>query len=93
MIKKISKKRQKLPKDTNNISYWREAYEKLTSEEKKKYEEKAEKKAAIYNKKMEAFKGIIFDIPKKPLTAFYLYIKDNLSNLKQKYKNLKMKDI
>ena len=54
---------------------------------------KLKKKAAIYNKKMEAFKGIIFDIPKKPLTAFYLYIKDNLSNLKQKYKNLKMKDI
>ena len=87
------KKGQKLPNGTNQISYWREIYEKLTKGEKKKYEEKAEKEAAKYRKKMELFEGIIFDIPKKPLSAFSLYLKDNIAYLRQKYQGMEKKEI
>ena len=42
-----------------------------------------------YQKKMDEFKNVIFDMPKKPLNAFALFMKDRLPDLKKEKGNEK----
>ena len=77
------KKGQKVPKGQTPAEYWKEDYENLAKEKKKKYVQKAESEKEKYLKKMEQFKTYVFDLPKRPLNAFSLYVKDRIPDLKQ----------
>jgi hypothetical protein len=77
------KKGQKAPNGENWLTYWRTMYSKLTEEQKKKYEEKAEKAQSVYLKKMELFNNKVFDMPKKPHSAFTLFLSDRMPELKK----------
>ena len=77
------KKGQKVPKGEKAVVYWRESYDQLPKDKKKKYEEKAIREKEKYEKKMEEFKNCVFDMPKRPLNAFTLFFKDSLHYLKK----------
>ena len=77
------KKGQKAPNGEKWLTYWRSMYSKLTPEQKKKYEEKAEKAKEKYEQKMKQFENKVFDMPKKPHTAFTLYVADRIPDLKK----------
>ena len=77
------KKGQKPPEGQSFLKYWGSVYEKLTPEQKAKYEEKAQKEKELYEKKLEQFKDKVFDMPKKPRTAFSFYLSDRLQELKK----------
>ena len=77
------KKGQKVPKGEKAVVYWRESYDQLPKDKKKKYEEKAIREKEKYEKKMEEFKNCVFDMPKRPLNAFTLFVKDRLPDLKK----------
>jgi hypothetical protein len=76
------KKGQKIPQGEKAVTYWRDEYENLTKEKKKKYIEKAEREKERYEKKMEEFKNYVFDLPKRPLNAFSLFVRDRIPDLK-----------
>ena len=77
------KKGQKAPEGEKWISYWRAMYSKLTPEQKRKYEEKAEKAKEIYEKKMTQFENKVFDMPKKPRSAFTLFLAERMPEIKK----------
>jgi hypothetical protein len=77
------KKGIKIPKGENPLIYWREEFNKLTKDKMKKYEEKAAKEKEKYEKKMGEFNNYVFDMPKRPLNAFSLFVKDHLPDLKK----------
>ena len=81
------KKGQKAPEGEKWLSYWRSMYSNLSPEQKKKYEEKAEKAKEKYDKKMEEFNNKVFDMPKKPLSGFLLYVTDRMPDLKKEKPN------
>ena len=81
------KKGQKAPSGEKWLSYWRNMYSNLSSDQKKKYEEKAEKAKEKYEKKMEQFANKVFDMPKKPHTAFALFVADRMPDLKKQKKD------
>ena len=49
----------------------------------KKYKEKAANEKEKYLKKMAEFSNYIFDIPKRPLNAFSLFVKDRIPDLRK----------
>ena len=77
------KKGIKIPEGVKAVAYWYEIYEKLPKDKIKKYENKAAADRERYNKKMEEYKNYVFDMPKRPLTAFSLFVKDRLPDLKK----------
>ena len=77
------KKGQKAPSGQKWLIYWRDMYSKLSPEQKKKYEEKAQNAKEKYDKKMEQFENKVFDMPKKPHTAFTLFVADRIPELKK----------
>ena len=81
------KKGQKIPKGEKAVVYWREEYENLSKDKKKKYEQKAEMEREKYQKKMKEFDNYVFDMPKRPLNAFTLFVKDRIPDLKEDRKN------
>lgn len=81
------KKGQKIPKGEKAVAYWREEFENLSKDKKRKYEDKAAKDRERYAKKMEEFNKYVFDMPKRPLNAFSLYVKDRMPDLKSEKKN------
>ena len=80
------KKGIKMPKGEKAVVYWREEFNNLSKDKRKKYEEKAEKDKERYEKKMLEFKNVVFDMPKRPLTAFSLFVRDRLPDLKKEDK-------
>ena len=82
------KKGQKPPEGENFLKYWRTMFDKLTPEQKKKYEDKKEKAKEVYEKKMEQFNNKVFDMPRKPVTGFALYVADRVPDLKKEKTNL-----
>ena len=87
------KKGQKPPEGQNFLKYWSSVYEKLTPEQKAKYEEKAKKEKEIYDKKFEQFANKVFDMPKRPLTPFAAYITEKIPVLKKEKPNLLINDL
>ena len=87
------KKGQKIPEGQNFLKYWRPIYEKLTPEEKAKYEEKAKKAKEIYDKKFEQFANKVFDMPKKPLSGFTFYVTEKMPLLKKEKPDLLLNDL
>lgn len=81
------KKGQKPPEGESFLKYWRTMFDKLTKEQKKKYEDKLEKAKEIYEKKMEQFNNKVFDMPQRPKTGFSLYMADRLPDLKKENPN------
>ena len=84
------KKGQKIKNGGNPLYYWKPIYNNLPINKKEKYEERAKLEREKYEKKMEYFKNVVFDIPKKPLNAFTIYYKysfiDFMKN--ENYKNM-----
>ena len=76
------KKGQKVPQGEKAVAYWRKSFDQLPKDKKKKYEEKAEREKERYAKKMEEFKNVVFDMPKRPLNAFSLFVRDRVPDLK-----------
>ena len=81
------KKGQKPPSGEKWLQYWRSMYLQLSNDQKKKYEEKAEKAKEKYEKKMEQFHNKVFDIPKKPLSGFQLFISERMPDIKKENPN------
>ena len=77
------KKGQKPANGESWIVYWRTVYENLPKEKKEKYKEKAQKAKEIYDKKMSKFQNKVFDMPKKPISGFSLYVRDRMPDLKK----------
>ena len=77
------KKGQKPANGENWLTFWRTVYTNLAKDKKKKYEEKAEKSREIYEKKMLQFQDKIFDMPKKPISGFRLYVSERMPELKK----------
>ena len=75
------KKGHKSPNGENWLKYWTSIYESLPLEKKKKYEEIAKKVRENYEKKKSQFKGKIFDMPKKAISPFLLYLSDRIPDL------------
>ena len=73
----------KVPKGEKAVAYWRPIFDKLPKDQKKKYEEKARRDRDRYERKMAEFKNVVFDMPKRPLNAFSLFIKDRVPDLKK----------
>ena len=73
------KKGIKIPKGEKAVTYWLPIYEALSKDKKKKYEEKASRDRERYNRKMEEYKNYVFDMPKRPLTAFSLFVKKEMT--------------
>lgn len=78
------KKGIKIPKGEKAVAYWYKEFEQLPKDKKRKYEDKAIKDKERYERKMEEFKNVVFDMPKRPLTAFSLYVRDRIPDLKKK---------
>ena len=87
------KKGQKAPDGEKWLSYWRTMYSKLTPEQRKKYEEKAEKAKEIYEKKMEQFENKVFDMPKKPHSAFTLFVAERMPEIKKEKPKIATSDM
>lgn len=82
------KKGIKLPKGVNNnIQYWSSVYVKLPMEIKNKYKKKSEKEKENYLKKNSEIENKIFDIPKRPISGFYLYVNDRIPDLQKEQPN------
>ena len=77
------KKGQKIPKGEKAVAYWRESFENLPKNQMKKYEEKAQREKEKYEKKMMEFKNVVFDMPKRPLNAFSLFVRDRVPDIKK----------
>ena len=83
------KKGMKIPKGEKAVQYWRPYYDELSKDKKKKYEEKAAREKERYQKKMDEFKNVVFDMPKRPLNAFTLYVRDRIPDLRKEKNNEK----
>ena len=77
------KKGQKPANNENWLTYWRTVFNNLSKEQKKKYEEKAEKAKEKYDLKMLQLQNKVFDMPKKPVSGFSLYVSDRMPDLKK----------
>jgi len=62
-------------------------FDKLSNEQKKKYEEKSEKEKEIYKNKIEKFNDKVFDIPHRPLTGFALFVSDRMPDISKEKPN------
>ena len=80
------KKGLRIPKGEKPIVYWRPIYDQLPKDKKKKYEEKAKLAKEKYEKKMAEYSNYVFDMPKRPVTAFALYVRDRIPDLREKDK-------
>ena len=81
------KKGVKIPKGEKAVVHWLPYFNDLPKDKKKKYEEQAKLARIKYEKKMEDFKKYTFDMPKRPLNAFSLFVRDRVPDLKKKKKD------
>ena len=81
------KKGQKPANGENWLTYWSSVYSTLSKDKKKKYEEKYARAKETYEKKKERFKNKVFDMPKKPISGFLMYVSDRMTDLKKKKPN------
>ena len=86
------KKGYKTPNGENWMQYWTSFYENLPPEKKKKYEKKAKKDRENYENKISQFKNKIFDMPKRIISPFLLYINDRIPDLKKQNPKEQMKN-
>ena len=70
----------------------REEFDKLTKEEKMKYEVKYIEEMKKYNEKMQKFKNYVFDISPAPINAFSLFMKDRLKGEKNYWSDAKVRE-
>lgn len=77
------KKGQKPANGESFLVYWRTVFENLPKEKRQKYEEKAQKSKEIYERKMLKFQDKVFDMPKKPISGFLLYVTERIPDIKK----------
>ena len=77
------KKGQKPPEGEKWLNYWQNIFSKLSEEKMKKYEEKAEKARERYDKEMLKFQNKVFDMPKKPVSGFILYLTERIPDIRK----------
>jgi len=77
------KKGQKPPKGEKWLIYWRNVFDDLPESKKNKYKKKAEEALEAYNKEMIKFQNKIFDMPKRPISGFKLYVSERIPILKE----------
>jgi hypothetical protein len=70
--------------------FLRQKYDSLLPNEKKKYEDLANKAKKEYLQKVEDFKDRVYDLPVKPSNGFRLYIKKRIPELTKDNKNKKV---
>ena len=87
------KKGQQIPKGEKAVAYWRKSFEQLPKDKRKKYEEKADRDKERYEKKMKEFENYVFDMPKRPVNAFALYVKDRIPDLREENKKLAINEL
>ena len=81
------KKGQKPANGESWLPFWKKVFDGLSAPQKKKYEEKAEKAKEKYDKQMLQFQDKVFDMPKKPLSGFNLYVIERMPDLKKEKPN------
>lgn len=67
----------------NFIKHYREEWEKLDSCKKEYYENKAKKGLKKYYEKMKKYDNKIFDIPKKPLNAYKIFLSATIKMVRE----------
>lgn len=87
------KKGQKPGNGEKWLNYWREMYESLSKEKKKKYEEKAVKDKERFDKQMVQFQDKVFDMPKKPISGFSLFVTDRMPDIKKEKPNVPVSEL
>ena len=81
------KKGQKPPEGEKWLNHWKSVFSSLSEDKKKKYEEKADKAKERYDKKMLQFESKVFDMPKKPVSGFILYLSDRMPDIRKENPN------
>ena len=87
------KKGQKPANGESYFSFWKTVFEGLSESQKKKYVEKAEKSKEKYDKKMVHFQDKVFDMPKKPVSGFALYVAERMPDLKKEKPDLQLNQL
>jgi hypothetical protein len=87
------KKGQKPANGESYFSFWKTVFEGLSESQKKKYVEKAEKSKEKYDKKMIHFQDKVFDMPKKPVSGFALYVAERMPDLKKEKPDLQLNQL
>ena len=82
------KKGIKMPKGEKAVVYWRKEFDELPKDKKRKYEDKAIRDRERYERRMAEFKNAVFDYPKRPLTAFSIFVKDRIPDLRKEKKDI-----
>jgi hypothetical protein len=77
-----------LPDGKKFLELAKEKWANVSDKEKEKFEEIAEKEKKKYEKKMKDFENKIFDEPKKPKSAFILFLMEKINDNKNVNKNL-----
>ena len=84
----ISSMRGKSPsKNEPFLAMCRKKWSKMSENEKEKFEELADEERKKYEKKLEKFQNRVFDIPKRPKSAFQLYVMDKFNGVKDENKD------
>lgn len=76
-------KHKKVPgKDIGErMEYMRAKFEKLDKKTLRQYEEKREQAKLVYAKKVEEFQNRVYDMPKKPMSAYRIFMKERIVEL------------
>lgn len=86
------KKGIKIPEGNNTVIYWREKYNELDDEVKKKYIKQYNIAIKEYKSKLDTFKDKVFDFPKSPKNPFSFYISCELNELSKKNEKIDIKE-
>ena len=84
----ISSMKGKSPqKNETFMEMCRRKWNKMSDNEKEKFEDLADNERKKYEKKLEKFQNRVFDVPKRPKTAFQLYVMNKFNKVKEENKD------
>ena len=73
-------------KPTERFAYWRDMYDKLPTDKKKKYIDAYKSAKERYEKRMEIFRNKVFSFPQRARGPFAFYIKEKIPELAEENK-------
>lgn len=77
-------KGKEIPKGENYITYYREQWKNLDEKSKAIYVAKEEKAKKEYLKAKEEFSNRVYDMPKKPVSGYLFYVRDETAKMTNK---------